>query len=439
MNIFHQERIFPEIPAYTRERIFGTEHAFGSIGMNEGELPGYIENGARIYRDLGHIEYCTPETRNPLEEIVYEKAGEIICASFAERIFKHNVARNIESTLPNEFTTFSAHENYFTKIDASQLKMVLPFLITRQIFAGAGWLKPNGEFEISQRASFIKEVSSYDTMDFRGIINERNEKLSNVPGWRRMHVIYGDANMCEMAGFLKIATFGLVLDLLEDELAPEILYESDNAVEDLHNTSKRTSDWFIQGNFGMGFDAIDVQRLYLNAAEGNYKGRDEMTDFTLERWGEIFLDRCESGIESLFGWSDWATLKLFVEEYAKKHGISITDNKIENINLQYFDTSRERGIFYGLQQQGKIERLITDEMIEGAVIAPPRDTRAYFRGNFIKRVKNTVRKEVNWDACKLFKGQTICYGLSLDDPLETYESELEDLDRVLKVLRMEGV
>jgi Pup amidohydrolase len=437
MAIAKFNRTFPEIPEYTRRRIFGTEHAFGTVGR-KGGIPNFINNGSRICIDSDHIEYCTAETRNPLEEIIYEKAGEIICAPFAEKLYKHNVARNIDQNPEGaEFVSFSAHENYFTKIRPGDLEAVLPFLVTRQIFSGNGKLNPDGSFEISQRSKFTTSVSSGDTIIDRGIVNTRDEPLSKVPGWKRLHHILGDANMCEIAGFLKIGTMGLVLDLLEDGLEPEINYESGTSVSDLWAISKRTSDWYLLGTLDEVTGGIDIQRKYLERAE-QYRGRDGMTDMVLDYWGEM-LNRCEAGIENLFGWTDWATKKLFMDAYEEKHGTSINNESLFNIDLQYHDTDREKGIFYGLQQEGKIERLITDEMIDRATKIPPGDTRAHFRGNFIRifnesmnrsieaKKESKLRAQSDWTVCNLFdysyNGKS-CFSVELNDPLKTYEKDL---------------
>ena len=100
---------------------------------------------------------------------------------------------------------------------------VLPFLITRQIFAGAGKLGIEGEgaaaqpgfFQISQRADFFSVLMSIDTMNKRPLINTRDEPHADASIYRRFHVIIGDSNMSEWATALKVGTTAVVLDLIE--------------------------------------------------------------------------------------------------------------------------------------------------------------------------------------------------------------------------------
>src|SRR2546430_4180951 len=104
----------------------------------------------------------------------------------------------------------------------------LPFLITRQIFAGAGKMgieaesatSQPGVFQLSQRADFFSVLVSIDTMNRRPIINTRDEPHADSDRYRRLHVIVGDANMSEIAAALKIGTTALVLDLLEADACP---------------------------------------------------------------------------------------------------------------------------------------------------------------------------------------------------------------------------
>src|SRR3954449_6067478 len=128
-----------------------------------------LSNGARFYNDHAHPEYSTPEC-NTLEQIVaQDKAGERILAECARR-------RN--SKLPPEEQvllyknnsdfighSFGCHDNYLMSRAVPWDRLVsevVPFLITRQIYAGAGKLGIEGEgatgqpgiFQISQRADF---------------------------------------------------------------------------------------------------------------------------------------------------------------------------------------------------------------------------------------------------------------------------------------------
>src|SRR5213075_2519182 len=107
---------------------------------------------------------------------------------------------------------------------------ILPFLITRQIFAGAGKIGIEAEsagtqpgvFQISQRADFFTTLVSIDTMNKRPLVNTRDEPHADAARYRRFHVIIGDSNMSEWATALKLGTTALVLELIESGKAPQL-------------------------------------------------------------------------------------------------------------------------------------------------------------------------------------------------------------------------
>src|SRR6202035_4108557 len=196
-----------------------------------------LSNGARFYNDHAHPEYSTPECTTLRQIVAHEKAGERIMAECARR-------RNLKLTDDAEMRLFKnntdfaghsygCHDNYLIRRDIAWDRIVagmLPFLITRQIFAGAGKMGIEAEsaqgqpgvYQISQRADFFSVVVSIDTMNRRPLINTRDEPHVDASRYRRFHVILGDSNMSEWATALKIGTTALVLDLIERNQAPQL-------------------------------------------------------------------------------------------------------------------------------------------------------------------------------------------------------------------------
>ena len=77
-------------------------------------------------------------------------------------------------------------------------------------------------YQLSQRADFFEVIASVDTMHRRPLINTRDEPHADPAHYRRLHLIIGDANMCEYATALKVGTASLVLDLLEAGALPRV-------------------------------------------------------------------------------------------------------------------------------------------------------------------------------------------------------------------------
>src|SRR5207247_9144283 len=100
-------------------------------------------------------------------------------------------------------------------------RMLLPFLVTRQIYAGAGKVGAENQtgptdYQISQRADFFECLIDLNTMVKRPIINTRDEPHADPAKYRRLHVIVGDANMAKVATYLKVGAMSIVLDMVED-------------------------------------------------------------------------------------------------------------------------------------------------------------------------------------------------------------------------------
>ena len=79
--------------------------------------------------------------------------------------------------------------------------------------------------------------------------------------------------MSEWATALKIGTTSVVLELIERGLAPEI--EIAQPIDATKSISRdQTYDWIIELTDGRKISAIDVQRIYLVAAQNSLKERD---------------------------------------------------------------------------------------------------------------------------------------------------------------------
>lgn len=369
-----------------------------------------LSNGARFYNDHAHPEYSTPECTNLRELVAQDKAGERILAECARR-------RNLK--LPNDQAirlyknntdfsghSYGCHDNYLMRRDVTWDRIVsgvLPFLITRQIFAGAGKMGIEAEsaagqpgtYQISQRSDFFAVLVSIDTMNRRPLVNTRDEPHADASQYRRFHVILGDANMSEWATALKIGTTALVLDLIERGAAPQL--EIAQPVDATKSISRdQTYDWIIELTDGRKISAIDVQRIYLAAAL-KAAGQDpgEETKWLLQEWGTVLND-LERDHRLCRDRVDWVAKKELLETLRAEEQLSWSDPWLQAIDLEYHNIAPEAGLFYELLRQGTMRRFVTEAEIKRAIFAPPEDTRAYFRGRAVARFDAQI-KSIQWD------------------------------------------
>src|SRR5882724_1432466 len=261
-----------------------------------------LSNGARFYNDHAHPEYSTPECTTLHEIVAQEKAGERILAECARRRNAHltdgervRLYKNNTDFLGH---SYGCHDNYLMRRDVPWDRIVaatLPFLITRQIFAGAGKMGVEAEsaasqpgiYQISQRADFFSVLVSIDTMNRRPLVNTRDEPHADTNRYRRFHVILGDSNMSEWATAVKIGTTSLVLDLIERGKVPQL--EIAQPIDANKSISRdQTYDWIIELKDGRKISAIDVQRIYLRAAAK--MGTSEDRRWVLREWENVLND-----------------------------------------------------------------------------------------------------------------------------------------------------
>src|SRR5438067_9195740 len=159
-----------------------------------------LSNGARFYNDHAHPEYSTPECTTLRELVAQDKAGERILAECARRR-NRQLAPDREVRLYKNNTDFvghsyGCHDNYLMSRKVPWDRIVtdiVPFLVTRQIFAGTGKMGIEGEngsaqpgvFQISQRADFLQVLVSIDTMNRRPLVNTRDEPHADAEKSRR--------------------------------------------------------------------------------------------------------------------------------------------------------------------------------------------------------------------------------------------------------------
>ncbi len=362
-------------------------------------------NGARLYNDHAHPEYSTPECQSLFDLVAHDKAGERILYKCAERRSQELGQRVLLYKNNTDFYghSYGCHDNYLMarEVPFDYLKAcILPFFVTRQIFAGSGkigieteaGLATPGHFQLTQRSDFFHVEASVDTMHKRPIVNTRDEPHADPATYRRLHGIVGDANMSEYATALKVGTTALVIDLIEQRLIPKNIAIA-NPIDTIKVISHdQTYRWMLQKVDGKMMSAIDHQREYLALAQKHLAHQNGDTDWVLTQWEET-LNTLETDPMTLTDRLDWVAKKWLLETFVESEDIAWDDPWLQSIDLEYHNIDMDEGLFYGLQ----MKRVITDEQIQHAIHTPPLDTRAYFRGKSLNKFEDSI-KTVQWDS-----------------------------------------
>ncbi|WP_432485105.1 depupylase/deamidase Dop [Kineococcus esterisolvens] len=375
-----------------------------------------LTNGARFYVDHAHPEYSSPEVLTPRDAVRYDRAGERILLDALRRVAATPGLTPVtiyKNNTDGKGASYGTHENYLMDRAtpfADVVRHLTPFFVSRQVFTGAGRVGIGQDsagtgFQISQRADFFEVEVGLETTMKRPIINTRDEPHATAEKYRRLHVIVGDATMCEVATLLKVGTTSLVLAALEaGALAggPAGDLQVAEPVRALHEVSHDPGlQHLVRLRDGRRMTALQLQWAYFEAAAAFVDDRqgpdaDADTREVLTRW-EGVLTRLGDDVMSAAREVDWVAKLRLLEGYRSRDGLGWDSHRLQAVDLQWSDVRPEKGLYLKLAERGQVERLVTEEAVQHAVTHPPEDTRAYFRGECLARYGSRVAA-ASWDS-----------------------------------------
>ena len=402
-----------------------------------------LPNGARYYVDHAHPEYSTPECLTPRQLVIHDKAGERILERSLDEVIRQMPATTpalsiYKNNSDGKGNSYGTHENYLmdrATAFGDIVRDLTPFFVSRIIFTGAGKLGAEAQYDergraiyqLTQRADFFETEVGLETTLKRPIINTRDEPHADPERYRRLHVIVGDANMCEVSQFLKIGTTAIVLKMIEDRVLPDLSLAK--PVSSLHAVSRDLTCHEAQIPLldGRALTALQLQWEYLEHAKKYVEREDDTPENreVMERW-ESVLTALESEPLSLHRELDWVAKYRMLTAYKERDDLEWSDARLHAIDLQYHDVRRDKGLYNRLAAAGKVERLVSEEDIETAIMEPPHDTRAYFRGRCISRFPDAI-SAASWDSVILDTGQDALQRIPMREPLRGTKEHVEAL------------
>jgi len=402
----------------------------------------FLENGSRLYLDVGsHPEYATAECDSLSDLVAQDKAGESILrelVGYAQSQLSDEGIRGdiflFKNNTDSTGNSYGCHENYCIERieDLSRLENVfIPFLISRQIFTGAGKVVTNAKgtlYSMSQRAEHIWEAISSATTRSRPIINTRDEPHADPEKYRRLHVIVGDSNMSEFATYLKVGTAAVVLAMIEDKNTVLRDYSMASPINALRDISYDLwSKEPVKLTNGRDLTALEIQEDLCERAEQFVDSRHLPADQAnaVRLWREV-IEQYRTDPMGLSDRVDWIAKLQIIERERERSGVELSDPKIALIDLLYHDTNFDRGLYYRRAARGHYQRMVSEEQIEAATTTPPATTRAHMRGTFIQAAKQWRRDyTVDWVHLKL--NDEMQRTVLLKDPFKSTDDRFQKL------------
>ncbi len=404
----------------------------------------FLPNGGRLYLDVGsHPEYATAECDKVSDLISQDQAGDRIIEELAIEAEKRLNSEGIQgqihlfkNNIDAAGNSYGCHENYsisrkfnFQKVTES----VIPFLITRQIFTGAGkWLSnnKNQNFQLSQRSDHMWESISSATTRSRPIINTRDEPHADPEEYRRLHVIVGDSNMSQTTTNLKVCSTEMILQLIEiGQINDE--FNIENPIRTLRDIS---SDLTFSKKFrllnGKEVTALNLQEHYLESViNSSIYSEFEANEYykkAIDLWEKFLNCARQNDFSSVDKDIDWVIKKKYMDQYQEKNGLKSNDPRMVLIDITFHNIRKDRGIFYILEKFGLINTIVDQNMINHAMDFAPESTRAKLRGEFIKKAQEKKRDyTVDWVHLKINdqnQRTVVC-----KDPFKFVDERVQDL------------
>jgi proteasome accessory factor A len=398
-----------------------------------------LVNGARYYVDHAHPEYSCPEVTNARDLVVHEKAGERV-VEISRREANGLLPSGAQMLLhknnsDRKGNSYGSHENYLMDRRTSFKRIVehlLPFFATRQVYCGAGKVGSENrghscDYQISQRADFFETEVALDTMVKRPIVNTRDEPHADRDKYRRLHVIVGDSNMSEYTIYLRNGITALILQMIEDGAIDRDLTLRDpvRAIKEVSHDPALRHELQLDG--GKRMTAVQIQSEYLEMAQA-YVARnpvDAITADVMAKWEHV-MSCLQRDPDELDDKIDWIVKRRLIRGFMDRKGLDWESPQVQMLDLQYHDTRPDKGLYFMLERQGQVERIVTDEEINAAVHTPPGDTRAYFRGECLRRYPSEVFG-VNWDSISFGFDDEPIKRVMMSEPLKGTRAMVEDL------------
>jgi proteasome accessory factor PafA2 len=388
----------------------------------DGALPPEVEthlvnvvltNGARYYVDHAHPELSTPECTNARDVVVFDKSAErILQRSMAAAARMLPDGQEIvchKNNSDGKGNSYGCHENYLMDRSVPFHRIVTQatsHFVSRQIFTGSGKIgseaphAPSGEvtYQLTQRADFFEAEVGLETTLKRPIINTRDEPHADAQKYRRLHVIVGDANLSEIATYLKVGTTAIVLAMVEDDFLPrDFTFQA--PVQAMRRVSRDLSlaeplllaDGTTATALEIQWELLDRARKYAEERDLTVAGGDVAHD-VLRRWEQV-LHGLETDPSSLADQIDWVAKKRLLDAYRERGDLEWTSPKLAALALQYHDMRPGKSLFERLD----VQRISTEAEVERGMTDPPTDTRAYFRGRCLQKWPEDI-VAANWDS-----------------------------------------
>ncbi|MCH4208680.1 depupylase/deamidase Dop [Bifidobacterium sp.] len=383
-------------------------------------------NGARIYVDHAHPEYSAPETLGPFAAVRYDRAGDALMLAAARRASRQRDQDIVlhRNNVDGKGASWGSHENYLMlrNVPFEQVaQLMTAHFVSRQIYTGSGRVglgerSETAGYQLSQRADYIHAAVGLQTTFDRPIINTRDEPHAGRR-YRRLHVIVGDANRMDVPEALRLGTTSLLLWALEQAddrgMDPSALLAKirlADPVTALHTVShdlslsamlaladgQTTTAWQLQ-TILLSFVYEAGARAYDTDSRGEPLWPDVETTRIIAMWKQALADtaalrhsdeRQRMAMADEASRLEWLLKWQLLERLRLRLSCSWSDPRIAALDLRL--AALDPAISPWGKLSSRVVRFDGPAQLQHAETNPPDDTRAWLRGQLLRRYGEQV-------------------------------------------------
>jgi proteasome accessory factor A len=392
-------------------------------------LPG---NAGCVYIDLNHLELAAPETLSAYDHVAYTQAMLRVARSAVHRVNAQMPegyrVHAIANCSDGHGHSYGAHVNVLLTRAAWEtivrrkphyLACLAAFQASSIVFTGAGKVgsengRPWSGYQISQRADFLETFLGEQTTYNRPLVNARDESLcgsswaqasggAERPELARLHVIFFDATLCQIATLLRAGTMQIVTAMLEAGSVPAHL-ALDDPLEALQAWSRDPSlTARARLVSGEPVTAVELQRRFLEqaavcASKIGFDGIVPRARDVIALWDDTLQKLHNRDFESLRRRLDWVLKQEILQRaMASRPSLSWSSPELRHLDQLYASIDEAEGLFCAYERSGLIDTVVSDDDIGRAVEEPPDDTRAWTRAYLLRRAGATRVEDIDWD------------------------------------------
>lgn len=412
-------------------------------------------NGGSVYIDLDHLELAQPETSNAFDFVASSRAMLAVARTALERTngrmptgCRVVALANCSDGLGNSYgahlnvlVTRSAWENICVR-KPHYLAVLAAFQASSIVYTGAGKVgtendRPPVAYQLSQRADFIEALIGPQTTYDRPIVNARDEPLCGPRSWRRndtaaddielsrLHVIFYDHTLAQVATLLKVGTLQIVAAMLEAGAVNAGL-ALDDPLDALQAWSgDPTLAARARTVAGGGVTAVELQFRFLDEAKrfADAGGLDVVVPRAAEvlaLWEDTLVKLRSRDFPALARRLDWVLkLQMLRRAMDRRPALEWTSPEIKHLDQVYASLDHRDGLFWAYEREGLVDRVVGDEAIAHAGAEPPSDTRAWTRAHLLRLAGEAHIDRVDWDTVRVkLAGR---FGSSMWRPIRTID------------------